>query len=126
MPAVTRRPCASYFPSHTNSAWANGFAEGFLELFVLDLAKRGLALLGENFGNREASGVRNTAIEVNVNPADLPHEQARDGGFAAAHETCQAEKFAGPWNVGERRVVVSGVQRDAALFALVNVDCTIE
>src|ERR1700751_1619330 len=70
------------------------FADGFFELLVLDSAKRRLAKLRENFWNGCASCVRNELVEVHILPPNLAGEEARNGGFAAAHESCETNDAA--------------------------------
>src|SRR5208282_4855081 len=111
--------CAAAERDNRGPAERRGLAQRFFEFFVFDLPKGRLALLREDLRNGKSCHIRNSAVEIHVNPTDLPCEKSSDGGFAAAHEAREAEKLTGAWFTGWQRVVVFGGQGSVALFALV-------
>ena len=65
-------------------------------------AEFGFARASKNLGNREAGSLRDAAIEVGVQPSELAGQQARGGGFTAAHESGQADQPSRANFVGHR------------------------
>lgn len=62
---------------------------------MLSFAKSGLAKLGKNGGDGQAGALDNAFVQIGVNPTSLAREQARDGGFAGAHEAGERDETAG-------------------------------
>src|SRR5271154_440808 len=102
-------------------------AQSARQLFVFELAESRLALAFKYFRDGMAGGIRDALVEIHVQPSDLARKQACNRGFPGTHESCEAKKLARAivWWSG-RRIFAVGVQSDAALFAPVDVDCTIE
>jgi hypothetical protein len=60
-------------------------------LLALDAPEFRLAVFCKNFGNGLVGGFDDSLIQIDMLPANLPREQARDGRFSAAHEARQAD-----------------------------------
>src|SRR5580704_8120881 len=71
-----------------------GLAENTRELFVFDTPEFGFAKLRKNMGDGLSGMFDDALIEVHMLPPNLPGEQPRDGGLAAAHESGEADEFA--------------------------------
>ncbi len=104
-----------------------------LELLALDAAEFGFALRGENLRDRMApAGFGDAFIEIGFRPAELAGKQARGGGFAAAHESGEADESAKTVFNRHRIQSVARWCKSGACFAsirsiaLQDVDCTIE
>jgi len=96
---------------------------------VLDAAEFRLAKFRKYIGDGLAGVFDDALIEVHMQPSNLTSEQARDGGFAAAHESGKADESAHTYFVNHwKRMPVMELRNCgmAQSITFKDIDCTIE